>query len=103
MASAGTAPRSPTTPWWAAWVREWPLAFVLLTIGAGLAVVADNHFKRGTVLFAAGVCLAAFLRAVLPNSRTGLLAVRSRGLDVLTLMALGSTTVLVAVLVPPPT
>jgi hypothetical protein len=99
VASTGTVSRS---PWWAAWIGEWPLALVLLTIGAGLAVVADNHFKRGTVLFAGGVCLAALLRALLPNARIGLLAVRSRGLDVITLAALGTATVVVAVLVPPP-
>ena len=99
MSGAGPAAR---LPWWRAWAHEWPLGLVLLTVAAGLAVVADNHFKRGTVLFAAGVCLAALLRGLLPNRRIGLLAVRSRGLDALTLAALGGATLAVALLVPPP-
>ncbi|MGH8773976.1 MAG: DUF3017 domain-containing protein [Jiangellaceae bacterium] len=82
--------------------REWPLILVLAVVGAGLVIVADNHFKRGTVLFALGICLAAALRAVLPNGSVGLLRVRSRLLDVLTLAALGSGTLVAALIVPPP-
>ncbi len=87
-----------TKPIW----REWPLILVLAVVGTGLWVVADNHFKRGTVLFALGVCLAAVLRAVLPNGSVGLLRVRSRFVDVLTLAVLGGGTLVAALIVPPP-
>jgi len=69
---------------------------------AGLGVVLSNHFRRGTVLFAGGLFLAAGLRAVLPAPEAGLLVVRGRMLDVLTLGLLATGVLLTALLVPPP-
>jgi hypothetical protein len=86
---------------WRFW-REWPLLLVLAVVATSLAIVADNHFKRGTVLFALAICLAAFLRAVLPNGVAGMLQVRSRFVDVLTLAVLGGATLVAALIVPPP-
>ena len=82
--------------------REWPLILVLTVVAASLWIVADNHFKRGTVLFSLAICLAALLRAVLPNGAVGMLKVRSRFLDVLTMGALGGCTLIAALIVPPP-
>jgi hypothetical protein len=82
--------------------REWPLIVVLAVIGTGLWIVVDDHFRRGTVVFALGVCLAAVLRGVLPNGSAGLLEVRSRFVDVLTLAALGAATLVAALIVPAP-
>jgi hypothetical protein len=84
-------------------VGEWPLVVVLGVCGAGLLVVLDNHFRRGTVLFAGGLVLAAGLRLVLPAPEVGSLAVRSRFTDVITLGALGLGVLLTALVVPPPT
>ncbi|MGH8823670.1 MAG: DUF3017 domain-containing protein [Jiangellaceae bacterium] len=98
MSAPGPAHRRRKRIW-----REWPLILVLAVVGSGLWVVADDHFKRGTVLFALGVCLAAVLRAALPNGSAGLLRVRSRFVDVLTLAALGGATLVAALIVPPPT
>jgi hypothetical protein len=83
-------------------LREWPLILVLTIVALSLWIVADNHFKRGTVLFALAICLAAFLRAVLPNGTVGMLRVRSRFVDVLTMAALGGSTLIAALIVPPP-
>ena len=58
--------------------------------------------SRKDVVFALGVCIAAVLRAVLPNGSVGLLQVRSRFVDVLTLAALGGATLVAALIVPPP-
>jgi hypothetical protein len=82
---------------------EWPLLAVLGVCVAGLIVVLDNHFRRGTVLFAGGLVLAAGLRLVLPTPDVGSLAVRSRFTDVITLGALGLGVLLTALVVPPPT
>ena len=82
--------------------REWPLILVLTVVAASLWIVADNHFKRGTVLFALAICLAALLRAMLPNGAVGMLKVRSRVLDVLTMGALGGCAIIAALIVPPP-
>ena len=88
--------------WFQALYRQWPLVLVLAIIIAGLIVVADDHFRRGTVLIAGGVCLAAGLRAVLPTERAGIMRIRSRVLDVLTLALLGGGTLVAAPIVPPP-
>jgi Protein of unknown function (DUF3017) len=84
-------------------IGEWPLVAVLCVCVAGLVVVLDNHFRRGTVLFAGGLVLAAGLRLVLPTPEAGSLAVRSRLTDVLTLGALGLGVLLTALVVPSPT
>ena len=100
------APPAPARRWSAVrelLVGEWPLLAVLGVCLAGLIVVLDNHFRRGTVLFAGGLVLAAGLRLVLPTPEAGSLAVRSRFTDVLTLGALGLGVLLTALVVPPPT
>ncbi|AYY14469.1 DUF3017 domain-containing protein [Actinobacteria bacterium YIM 96077] len=88
--------------WLRAVVRQWPFLIGLGIVVGGIVVVADDHFKRGTVIIAGGICVAAFFRAVLPNRWVGLLQVRSRLLDVLTLALLGGGTLIAALIVPPP-
>ena len=75
---------------------------VLAGMGAGLLVVAAGRFRAGTVLFALSVSAAALLRALLPERSAGLLAVRTRLLDVLTLALLAAALSVLAVAVPPP-
>jgi Protein of unknown function (DUF3017) len=72
-----------------------PYAFVLCGVAAGLAVVATNHFRRGSMLIAAAVFIGALARLLLPESQVGMLAVRRRWLDVLlmTTAAVGITLV----------
>ncbi len=71
------------------WLGQLPYAFVLCGVGAGLAVVATNHFRRGSMLIAAAVFIGALARLLLPESQVGMLAVRRRWLDVL-LMAVAA-------------
>jgi hypothetical protein len=71
-----TAPR---LGWW------WAVLPVLLL---GLALMALHHVRAGGYVLAGAVGLAALLRLVLPTSRSGGLAVRSRAADVATLVAL---------------
>ena len=67
---------------------QWPLAVVLAGAAVGLAVVAlTGHWRIGCTLLGASVTLGGVLR-LLPNSRVGLLAVRSRLID--TVLLLGS-------------
>jgi hypothetical protein len=75
---------------------------VLLGVAAGLVVVATEHFRRGTVLLACSVLAGALLRAILPDRRAGLLAVRSRVIDVLVMGTLGTMLLVLALVVPPP-
>jgi hypothetical protein len=77
------------------WLGRLPYAFVLCGVTAGLAVVATNHFRRGSMLIAASVFIGALARLLLPESQVGMLAVRRRWLDVLlmTTAAVGITLV----------
>lgn len=71
-------------------VRQGPLILVVGAMTAGLVLVLlDGDHERGTVVFAASICLAAVLRAVLPEGWAGALRVRSRWMDVATLAVLG--------------
>jgi len=82
--------------------REWPIGLVLACVLISLIVVAANHFRRGSVLLAASVLLATGLRLVLPARQAGLLAVRSRWVDVIALGGLGGGLMVLALVVPPP-
>jgi len=81
---------------------QWPLTVVLGGLLVSLIVVADDHFRRGSVLFAAFVVLAFFLRLFLPERDAGWLAVRGRGIDLLCLGFLGLGLSVFALIVPPP-
>lgn len=81
---------------------QWPLVTVLVGLLVSLLVVADDHFRRGSVLFAAFVVLAFFLRMFLSERDAGWLAVRSRGIDLLVLAVLGFGLSVFALIVPPP-
>lgn len=81
--------------------REWPITLVLVVTAVALVVIAQGHFKRGSVLFAGAVLLAAAFRAVLPVATAGVLVVRGRLLDVLTAGVLGVTVLGLSLIVPP--
>jgi hypothetical protein len=84
------------------WWRQWPIAVVLLGVIASLAVVALDHFRIGSLMLAASLVLAFILRLVLPTDRAGMLAVRSKRVDLIVLGVLGGALVVFALWVPPP-
>ncbi len=81
---------------------ELPLILVTLGVMAGLTWVGLHHFKRGSVLIALALLFGAVLRLFLTDRQAGMLAVRNRTIDVLTLGGLGFTIAAAAVIVPPP-
>lgn len=81
---------------------QWPLMLVLVGLLVSLGVVAADHFRRGSVLFAGFVVGAFFLRLFLPERDAGWLAVRSKGVDLLCLGFLGVGLSVFALIVPPP-
>ncbi len=81
---------------------QWPLALVMLGMAVGLGIVAVGPFRAGSLVVAASVVFAAFLRAFLPGDTAGMLAVRSRTVDVVTLALLGVSLTVMAFLVPSP-
>jgi hypothetical protein len=84
------------------WWRQWPLLVVLLGVLVALVLVGLDFFRRGSIVLAGSVLLAAFLRLLLPDREAGLLVVRSRRVDVAVLGALGALLAAFAFWVPPP-
>lgn len=95
--------------------RPWPrvsAAYLLvLVVGAvGLVLMAvvgwgkadAALFRPGALLVAGAVVLAALLRALLSDEGAGMLALRSRRVDVALYAALGAAAVVLAIVVPPP-
>jgi Protein of unknown function (DUF3017) len=60
-----------------------PGALVAAITLAGMALVVTQHWRKGAALLGAALLVAAVLRMVLPPDRVGLLAIRSRVIDVL--------------------
>lgn len=81
-------------------VREWPLLLVLAVAVIGLVIAALADFRTGSLVVAIALLLAAALRVVLPQRDAGLLAVRRRSVDVLTLGLLGTALGFLAFVVP---
>ncbi|MFI0467843.1 DUF3017 domain-containing protein [Saccharopolyspora sp. 5N102] len=73
-----------------------PFGLVLLIVLIGLLLVALGYWRRGTVLLGVTLLLAATMRAVIPPERTGLLAIRSRAVDVLVYSGFGLAIIAVA-------
>jgi hypothetical protein len=66
-----------------------PLGMVLAVVALGLFRIILYHWRQGTVLIGAALILAAALRALLSEDQAGLIAIRGRGVDVLTYTAFG--------------
>ena len=76
-------------PFLAGIVRQLPLLAAILVVGVGLVLVTFGHWREGLVVIGLAMIGAALLRLFLPLRRLGLLAVRSRSVDVLMLAGAG--------------
>jgi hypothetical protein len=74
-----------------------PSAVVFLIAAAGLVRVLTEHWRQGGVILGGAVLVAAVLRAVLDPDQLGLLAIRSRVIDVACYAGLGIAMVLLSV------
>lgn len=84
------------------WWSQWPIAVVLAGVVASLAVVALDRFRLGSLMLAASLVLAFILRLVLPGDQAGMLAVRSKRVDLVVVGTLAAALVVFALWVPPP-
>lgn len=66
-----------------------PFAAVTFVAVAGLVWVSFRHWRQGAMLVGCALVLAALLRAFLPDERVGLLAIRSRTVDIVLYTGLG--------------
>ncbi|REE98250.1 DUF3017 domain-containing protein [Thermomonospora umbrina] len=82
------------------WLGQLPYVLALCGVGGALAMYAGAHFRKGSALLAAGVLFGALARLVLPESQVGMLAIRKKWLDVLTMVALAVAVAVVAWVVP---
>ncbi|HUV47563.1 MAG TPA: DUF3017 domain-containing protein [Actinomycetes bacterium] len=82
-------------------IDQWPLALVLLGLVAGLVVLSFFDFRAGSMILGVAIIFAGALRLVLPRERAGLLAIRGRPIDLVTMFGLGIALTTVAVLIPP--
>jgi len=82
---------------WARLARHAPMLSVLGVVMIAMERVLTQHWRQGSVLLAAALLLTATLRLALPAERIGLLAIRSRVLDVLCYGVFGAAMLLLAI------
>lgn len=82
--------------------NEIALGAVLLAVVVGLALVGQDHWRRGLLLIGIGLLAGAGLRLVLPARVVGLLAVRGRVFDAVVLGLLGAAVIVLTSSVPLP-
>ena len=85
-----------------AFLRQWPITVVLAGVAVAMIFIALDSFRRGSVVLSASVLLAFFLRLLLPDADAGMLAVRSKRIDVITLGILGVAITVFTFWVPAP-
>ena len=66
-----------------------PLLLVLAVATLGLIRIVQYNWREGTTLIGMALVTAGVLRALLPDGRIGLVAIRGRGMDVLLYGGLG--------------
>ncbi|HVH21131.1 MAG TPA: DUF3017 domain-containing protein [Pseudonocardia sp.] len=77
--------------------RQAPALVVLAIAAIGMGRVLSQHWREGAVLLGGASLVAAALRMLLPTDRTGLLAIRSRVIDVVCYTVFGLAIVVLAV------
>lgn len=81
-------------------IDQWPLALVLLGLVVGLVLLSFYDFRVGSVVLGGSIIFGGALRTVLSQERAGLLAIRSRPIDLLTMYGFGLALTTVALVVP---
>jgi hypothetical protein len=89
------APRKPRT------VGGVVFLLVLAATVTGVAVVALADWQTGLTVSGVALLAAAVARAVLPDTQAGMLGVRRKLVDVMTLLVMGGGLVALAALIPP--
>ncbi len=80
---------------------QWPILVVGLFLVAAFGLVAAGYWRRGALVMAIGVGVAAGLRLSLTDERAGLLVVRSRTVDVVTTASVSAAVLYIAWTIDP--
>lgn len=79
-----------------------PLVVVVAGIVGGLVLVFLGQWRIGCLVIGAILNVGGLVRMVLPKDWNGLLQARSRFVDVITLLLMGTMIMVLAIVVPPP-
>lgn len=81
--------------------RQLPVLMVAAVVVAAVVLVLADRWRRGAFVFGIAVLVAAALRLLLTEDRVGVLAVRSRTFDVVSMALVGGAVVWLAVSIDP--
>ena len=77
--------------------HEWPFATVFAVAVVAVALIALGNLQHGVLILGCALLLGSGLRFALSTPRAGLLAVRGRGVDVVTMGLLGLVMLILSV------
>ncbi len=77
--------------------HEWPFATVFAVAVVAVALIALGNLQHGVLILGCALLIGSGLRFALPTPRAGLLAVRGRGVDVVTMGLLGLVMLILSV------
>jgi Protein of unknown function (DUF3017) len=80
---------------------QWPIMMVVLIFIMAFMLAAENFWRRGALLIGIGVGAAAVLRLTLAEDNAGLLMVRSKGIDFVTMALVAAAMVYIAWTIDP--
>lgn len=80
---------------------QWPILTVGLFLLAAFALVVAGYWRRGALVLAIGVGVAAVMRMALTDDRAGLLVVRSRTIDIATTATVSAALIYIALTIDP--
>lgn len=81
--------------------RQWPIVVIGLIFVAAFVLAGANFWRRGALLIGIGTGVAAVLRLVLSDDRAGLLVLRDRGLDFVTMTTMATVMLYIAATIDP--
>jgi Protein of unknown function (DUF3017) len=80
---------------------QWPILTVGMFLLAAFGLVIAGYWRRGAMVMAIGVGVAAAMRVSLSQDRVGLLAVRSRTIDFATTATVSAAMLYIAWTIDP--
>jgi uncharacterized membrane protein len=81
--------------------QQWPILVVGVFLLAAFGLVVAGYWRRGALVLAIGVGVAAAMRLALAEDRAGLLVVRSRAIDVATTASVSAAMLYIAWTIDP--
>jgi uncharacterized membrane protein len=80
---------------------QWPILTVGVFLLAAFGLVVAGYWRRGALVLAIGVGIAAAMRLTLSEDRAGLLVVRSRAIDFATTATVSAAMLYIAWTIDP--